>query len=592
MHRKNLKEKIIKNLNDISLKSKLALLQVFCIIFPLFFTDIFLILSFIHTEYKTNQISLQNISDSLTYTIENAFDYPIKLISNIYSSKYLNNFMTEQYEGPLDYYIHKLQFMKDSLFEIILEKHIYNSTIYTNNHSITNGGMFNDIDTIKNTIWYTELLHAKSPFIVFEDYKTTSMHSKRYLSLAKDMNYYKRRDFLGVIRIDLDYGGIVRDILNAKYDADIYICSSGKILFSNVADCSINAPFEMLNPNIRRKCALHNKLDIYGLNWDVYIMPIPLTVLSSLKNNFAKLLILILLNIGLPSIFMYFIRESFINRLNILNNAVSNGAEHAGHLDIVLNTYGCDEISKLIYNYNSMVLRMNEMIQNEYINKLKQSEINIAKQKAELLALHNQINPHFLFNALESIRMHSVLKKEFETADMVEKLALMERQNVDWGNDRVKIQDEISFINAYLELQKYRFGKKLNYKIDVKDESSSYTVPKLSLVTFVENACKHGMEEKTTTTWIFIRAYKEYDSVIIEIEDTGKGMEEKKCKELISMIKSVNIEMLQEAKAHVGLLNAALRLNIFFHNKVSYEIESELGTGTIISLKVPLSAFN
>ena len=91
--------------------------------------------------------------------------------------------------------------------------------------------------------------------------------------------------------------------------------------------------------------------------------------------------------------------------------------------------------------------------------------MDIARQNAELLALYSQINPHFLFNALESIRMRSILKDEHETADMVEKLAIMERQNVDWSTDTNTVKRELDFVEAYLSLQKYRFGDRLSYRI-------------------------------------------------------------------------------------------------------------------------------
>ena len=119
----------------------------------------------------------------------------------------------------------------------------------------------------------------------------------------------------------------------------------------------------------------------------------------------------------------------------------------------------------MIRNYNCMVKRTNELIQTVYKNKLKEQEILVGRKNAELLALQSQINPHFLFNALESIRMRSILKKEEETADMVEKLAIMQRQYVDWGNDSVRIEQELEFVKAYLSLQKYRFGERLNYSI-------------------------------------------------------------------------------------------------------------------------------
>lgn len=107
-----------------------------------------------------------------------------------------------------------------------------------------------------------------------------------------------------------------------------------------------------------------------------------------------------------------------------------------------------------------MAARTNELIQTVYKNKLVEQEMLVSRKNAELLALHSQINPHFLFNALESIRMHSILKNENETADMVEKLAVMQRQYVEWGEDSVTIEQEVEFVKAYLALQKYRFGER------------------------------------------------------------------------------------------------------------------------------------
>lgn len=248
---------------------------------------------------------------------------------------------------------------------------------------------------------------------------------------------------------------------------------------------------------------------------------------------------------------------------------------------------GADEISLLMESYNEMAARMNDLIQNEYKSRLKRQENDIARQKAELLALHSQINPHFLFNALESIRMHSVIKGEFETADMVEKLAVMQRQNVTWGNDYVTIDDEINFVKAYLELQKYRFGSRLCYEINVDGENGQYRLPRLTLVTFVENACVHGMEKKESACWVFVRVFQEGEDLILEVEDTGQGMSETKCQQLAQEMNEVRIEMLQENK-RVGILNAALRLKLFLDGQVRFEMDSETGVGTLVTIRIPL----
>ena len=119
------------------------------------------------------------------------------------------------------------------------------------------------------------------------------------------------------------------------------------------------------------------------------------------------------------------------------------------------------------------------LIQTTYVDKLKQQEMDIARQNAELLALQSQINPHFLFNALESIRMHSLLKNEMETAEMVEHLAVMQRVNVDWHSDLVSVREEIKFVEAYLKLQKYRFGERLSYSLDISPACYDVVLPKL-----------------------------------------------------------------------------------------------------------------
>ena len=118
---------------------------------------------------------------------------------------------------------------------------------------------------------------------------------------------------------------------------------------------------------------------------------------------------------------------------------------------------------------------MNHLIETVYESRLKQQEseiarqdADIARQKAELLALHSQINPHFLFNVLENIRMRSILKHEDETAEMIEQLSLIERQYVEWGTDIVSLGAEIGFVESYLKLQKYRFGDRLRYSIEME----------------------------------------------------------------------------------------------------------------------------
>lgn len=239
-------------------------------------------------------------------------------------------------------------------------------------------------------------------------------------------------------------------------------------------------------------------------------------------------------------------------------------------------------------NYNHMADRMNGLIQTVYKDRLREQEINIARQNAELLALHSQIDPHFLFNALESIRMHSILKEEYETAGMVEKLAVMERQNVDWTRDTGTVRQEMEFVEAYLQLQKYRFGERLSYRLELQKECEDILIPRLTITTFVENACVHGIESKPTPGWIFVRVYMEKKNLCIEVEDTGGGMDDAQLAQIRDRMEHASIGMLKE-KGSVGIVNACLRIRMMTDSAARFSVESEKGIGTTMLIIIPQS---
>ena len=315
-----------------------------------------------------------------------------------------------------------------------------------------------------------------------------------------------------------------------NYDLAAYVCDNDRILFSNKKDSNIAQPFRKVSE--LTNIGYTADMQIYNQQLKIHVIDNGQSRAAWLKNWGWQLIVLGLINVVLPA--------ALITRIN-----------------------------RIAYSY-----------------KLREQEMVLTRQHAELHALHSQINPHFLFNALESLRMHSIIKKESETAYMIEKLAKLQRQYTEWDQDNVTIDQELEFVENYLELQKYRFGDRLSYSLEADENCREYKVPKLTLVTFVENACVHGIESKITNGWIFLRIYEKDDMLYIEVEDTGNGMPEEDAKKLLDSMRNASIDMLQQ-KGRVGVINASLRLKMVTDNKTMFDIDSEEGIGTIVTIKIP-----
>lgn len=578
---KKRKNYLVERLNKIAIKRKLMVIQLVCVILPLLVTDTVILSMIIKAENQQNQQEMQNISDSVKYTISNFIDPKVSMMQKYYVNRTLNEFMQKEFSSPYDYYGYYSELIRNNLYLTNTDRCSY--IFYVDNPHMINGGCFQRIENITGEKWYQTFLESDKELLSFVEYAKNGYEKKRRLFMIRKMDYYAPGKCKNLLRLEIDYSELMRMIINAKYSNIVYVCRGDDILFSNDGKGGLYAPFSQLTYEKKKKIGVHDSLNVYGTVFDIYVLRGNSTSFQTIKRNLSLLLFLVFANIFFPYMVMSLINRSFTERIRMLKHVLET-ADKEG-LYQLSEISGADEISALMVSYNHMAEQMNHLIQKEYKERLRRQENDIARQKAELLALHSQINPHFLFNALESIRMHSVLKKEFETADMVEKLALMQRQNVEWGNDFVTIHDEVRFVEAYLELQKYRFGNKLQYELDIAEACLAYKIPKLTLVTFVENACVHGMEKKTSSSWVFVRAFLQNGNLTIEIEDTGNGMSEAECQEILRDMKDVTIGMLQEGK-RVGILNAALRLKMYTNNHVRFELESEKGTGTMVTIEI------
>ncbi len=573
--------------NNLSLRRKLYGLYFFCVLVPLIVTDGVILYSLLRTEQAAQQHEMENQASSVRYSISSFVENSAIMAKSFYMNDYVREFLNTHYESSLDYVIAYQKFMRNSLLGSSLGVDNTKITICADNESIVNGGGFLRLSEVEDTPWYRYLQESSLNQVLlfyYDDLDVPYKKAERKVLFLQKLNRFLRDDTEKLLKIEINYGSLERNIRNLNYENPIYICRGDELLFSNVGPNNVGQPFKPFT--LADQVGYQKDFVLYGEQLSICILYEKFNLFKVLQDNIPMLVLLLLINIVLPWILMREIGKSVTLRIAKLNQVFEQVDQDT--LTKISDVDGKDEIGSMMENYNRMADRMNGLIQTVYKDRLREQEINIARQSAELRALHSQINPHFLFNALESIRMHSILKEEYETAGMVEKLAVMERQTVDWTADIGTVSREIEFVEAYLELQKYRFGDRLSYRLEVGEECKEQEIPRLTITTLAENACVHGIESKTTPGWIFVRVYRAGQELCIEVEDTGGGMEEDELQTLQYRMDNASIDMLEE-KDHVGIINVCLRLRMMTNGRVKFLVESEKGIGTTVSIRMPFS---
>lgn len=236
--------------------------------------------------------------------------------------------------------------------------------------------------------------------------------------------------------------------------------------------------------------------------------------------------LLICLSIGLSVIIIFlvatYVSRSLARPILALENSMQK--VQAGHLEKADIETQITEIKSLTGNFNTMVERIRLLIQEKVQEEQRRKEIEMEKANAELKFLRAQINPHFLFNTLNSIKWLAVIHGAGPVEEMLVALGRLLECSMQKGNDFILLKEEMENVKAYLKIQKMRYGNKIKnrYETDVSIENSA--VPKLILQPLVENAIIHGIDKKPDGGTITIRTYEKEGNIIMEVEDDGPGI--------------------------------------------------------------------
>ncbi len=260
-----------------------------------------------------------------------------------------------------------------------------------------------------------------------------------------------------------------------------------------------------------------------------------------------------------------------------INRILSNmRLAQQGNLEARVEMHRKDEIGQIADGFDEMLSRMKEYINRVYLLQIKQKD-------AELTALKTQIQPHFLYNTLEVIRMQAVSNGDDVVAEMISSLAEQFRYLIDNTSDEVYVSEELKIIEKYFCLIDVRYGGRITLALSVSNHVKNLKIPRLTIQTIVENAVIHGLKIKGGS--VSVRGYTENHTDIIEIIDNGVGMSSERLNEINRAIGGEKENISQQAfGSGIGLKNVSERLNMFYGERSSMTVESIENVGTSVKI--------
>lgn len=255
-----------------------------------------------------------------------------------------------------------------------------------------------------------------------------------------------------------------------------------------------------------------------------------------------------------------------------------------GDLGVRIDCRGTDEMGELGIQVNKMLDHISELM-NENLRR------ELLVKNSEIRALQNQINAHFIYNVLESIKMMAEIKEEYVISDAVTSLGRLLRYSIRWTNKNVTVAQEIDYIKDYLELLNLRFDYEIRLALNMPELVYQQEIPKMSLQPIIENAIYHGIEELGEDASIYVKGFVHEDYCTIEITDTGKGMREEEVVRLRKKI-SGEIEVGGGSGNGIGLKNVQDRIQITFGQEFGISVASKIDCFTKVIIKIPMKQSN
>ncbi|TDL74977.1 cache domain-containing sensor histidine kinase [Peribacillus frigoritolerans] len=580
-----------------SIQSRLLIMLLIFIVLP-YFLSVFFIYTYTKSSVEQHELEnsreqLQKNADELEQYFDGMIDFPYILYRNPDLFRIFNNgfedsiyFSPKTMEKSLETFYLMRNEIRQIRFYINKNKEsftLYNAMISTRRYQPE----FLKQSPIKE-LYASDSNYLIEPPRPLVNYNNAAIVPKSDKTMVMTFHHkitdVLSRKFLGIITIDIDMGGYARicnNLVQGDESSVLLIDSEDRVLYSNDREL-IGKPLSKprLNGNGSGKddnILLSKELSGSLNGWKL----IKITSSQALYEDVRKTAftnILVGLGVGLLGLLMIGIISNRITRpISKLSSKVRS--IEGGNQNVPFDDDRDDEIGHLESHMKDMMNRINSHIDREY-------KLEIENRKNQFRALKSQINPHFLFNALQSIGAVALRSNASKVYHLITSLSRMMRYSLQ-ADQWVRVRDEADYTKAYLSLQSERFGETVSYSVDIDESIMDMTIPSMILQPLAENFFKHTYEDGYSSAHLSIIGKKNGDHLHFLVENDGPGIAPDELQALRNNICTPPYEGTYSHE-HIGLKNIRDRLLLRYGPVAEFNVDSKNGKGFSVSMKIPI----
>ncbi len=562
----------------------------FIVILPLFAASIMLLVN-MRTIIKDQTLSSTvSSSNSIRYRTMDMVESTDSIMRMFAGSGELKSFLEKRSSEKSEYYdfyaknIH-VQYVQTS-------PQVSNIYVFINrNEFVYNSNYIYADESVLTQKWYNSA--AKDPSTAVWDIIKSPTDGKYYLGCAQAITDTSNETVTAVAVAVISDEWLIR-VMPDEHIRTV-MCVGGKAFFSDFAEIvkgdSVSGDNDLNVNDISKTYDYgfwgydgYTVLNNFTINHNADFQLVMLIPNSYINYSLSRLSVVyggycgLMLILSLLIIILF--TSVFSRRIKLLSEKMHAVAE--GDINVTFNDKGGDEIADLYSDLNQMIASMQKMMDDIYQAKLQNEAFKFDQMEAEFKALASQINPHFLYNTLETIRMKAYCNNDKETADLVKKLGKFMRRCLEFKDGEVTLRSELEFTNSYLELQTARFGDRVSYSI-YSEVSKDYMILPLLIQPVVENAFVHGIEGCKSNGHIDIKVYYHNDCVVIDVSDNGSGITPERLAELEEKLRRNDTS----SGKSIGLTNVNKRIKMYHGEQYGLSIKTAPEAGTTIRITLP-----